>query len=826
MTGDCEPLEPSGGCGDGKLDGIPVDLTGHHAGDSLVLNSTNDKIVPSPATPGGVASVSATAPLQNTGTATDPVLALTGDVARARISTALAAGGGPVAGTVVTAASRVDAPSIGAGSGAQHALPTGTGDVVTTDAAQTLTGKSIDASQLTGTINSARLPAVGTAGTATYATVTTDANGRVTALSSGISPPSLPLSQANGGLGNGTGSAASLNNIPASQLVGAGAVPVGTLPNAVQNANDLTSPAQAQLDGKQPLDAALTALSNVPGVGLLTQTAADTFAVRSIAAGTGTTVTNPAGTAGNPAVNVTYGATANTATQGNDARLPPAPSLANRVVYDNGSGYSLTEASTVHRLLHGDMTWAQVDLATEVTGTLLVGSLPSAVQNANDLTSGAQAQIDAINTALGSMSSGALTLFFQEPVAPGIVTVPPTESLLTQPSPLAEDSDTATVRAATSPVLIDAYATDPGIPGVSVIPAGNWRFHYFITVDNNTGVSRIRVSIYSRTISGSETLLFSSDSPELVVGTQEYQWVYSQAADSVINNTDRVVVKNYAVTDSVSNRTINLFYQGPNRASHIDTPIQSPVAVSGPGNQILASPADGSTGAVTLRDMVNEDLPSAISKAHLTGTTDVTTPLVTSAADLVLNAAAGSAAKLSVNSVAILTASGSGLTAAVPLAMSSQKVTGMAQGTAAGEGLCHPWISGTSGSSVLGATFTLSAASGTYQDTGLSVTLPAAGTYLVMGNIRNTMTGQVGNLNTIKLYDATAAADIANSVRLGAYANTASGTIATTPITKIITVSGASTIKLYAARNGASFGSTSVDSDAGGYSELTYVRIA
>lgn len=72
-----------------------------------------------------------------------PAALLTGNVAQARISTALAAGGVPISGTVLTASTRVDVPSIGTSSGTQHALPSGTGDVVTTDASQTLTNKTI-----------------------------------------------------------------------------------------------------------------------------------------------------------------------------------------------------------------------------------------------------------------------------------------------------------------------------------------------------------------------------------------------------------------------------------------------------------------------------------------------------------------------------------------------------------------------------------------------------------------------------------------------------------------------------------------------------------
>lgn len=95
-----------------------------------------------------------------------------------------------------------------------------------------------------------------------------------------------------------------------------GSIAAGDLPAAIDAAkiadgsvtsaefqfiNSLSSNAQTQLDGKQPLDATLTAVAAYNTNGLVTQTAADTFAGRTLTApAAGFTVTNPAGVAGNP----------------------------------------------------------------------------------------------------------------------------------------------------------------------------------------------------------------------------------------------------------------------------------------------------------------------------------------------------------------------------------------------------------------------------------------------------------------------------------------------------------------------------------------------
>jgi hypothetical protein len=81
----------------------------------------------------------------------------------------------------------------------------------------------------------------------------------------------------------------------------------------------VTSSIQTQLNNKQALDATLTALAAFNTNGLLVQTAADTFTGRSIASGTGITVANGDGVAGNPTPNLDIPAlTAETSVDGAD----------------------------------------------------------------------------------------------------------------------------------------------------------------------------------------------------------------------------------------------------------------------------------------------------------------------------------------------------------------------------------------------------------------------------------------------------------------------------------------------------------------------------
>ena len=197
---------------------------------------------------------------------------------------------------------------------------------------------------------------------------------------------------------------------------------------------------------------------------------------------------------------------------------------------------------------------------------------------------------------------------------------------------------------------------------------------------------------------------------------------------------------------------------------------------------------------------------------------------------LILNATTGNAVQLSVNSSTVFAAGGSGLTASQPLAMSSQKITGLATATATGDALSYPWITATASFNTLASGFAITAANGTYAGTGLTYTFGGAGTYWCTANVRTSVAVTVGagaNIS-LKLRNTTTSTDIANSVRIGAYASTVSAAyITTTPMGEVVTVTGADTIEVWAASNtGTTYTARSVDSDTAGYSKLGCVKIA
>lgn len=103
----------------------------------------------------------------------------------------------------------------------------------------------------------------------------------------------------------------------------------------------VTSAIQTQLDAKQALDADLTAIAGLSSNGLVARTGAGTAAARTVTAGTGITVTDGDGVAGNPTVAATLASQAEAEAGTDNTKLMTPLRLRNAL---NASGSAPTYA--------------------------------------------------------------------------------------------------------------------------------------------------------------------------------------------------------------------------------------------------------------------------------------------------------------------------------------------------------------------------------------------------------------------------------------------------------------------------------------------------
>lgn len=151
-----------------------------------------------------------------------------------------------------------------------------------------------------------------------------------------------------------------------------------------------TAPTSGLMGGVLSGDAALS-LASCPINQILKSTGMGwSCQVDANSGGTVTSVGAGAGLTGGPitaagALAVNFGAAAGTVTQGNDSRLPPAPSGAGRMLYDNGSAWVQVPAGAANSVLVGGpapsfstatgITSVGTLSSVNVSGTATVGSL-------------------------------------------------------------------------------------------------------------------------------------------------------------------------------------------------------------------------------------------------------------------------------------------------------------------------------------------------------------------------------------------------------------------------------------------------------------------
>jgi len=138
----------------------------------------------------------------------------------------------------------------------------------------------------------------------------------------------------------------------------------------------------------------------------------------------------------------------------------------------------------------------------------------------------------------------------------------------------------------------------------------------------------------------------------------------------------------------------------------------------------------------------------------------------------------------------------------------------------------------TSGEATLSGTFAISGSTGSYQDTGLSISLPSAGTYLILGTVRSAIntTANYGRV-VAKLVNSTDATDVPGGGCVGARTQSVAVTNEVqSPIIAIYTVLAAKNINLYGARiddaPAPTYLISQISTASSGPTKLSYIKLS
>ena len=129
------------------------------------------------------------------------------------------------------------------------------------------------------------------------------------------------------------------------------------------------------------------------------------------------------------------------------------------------------------------------------------------------------------------------------------------------------------VSSATGPQTIATFITPSGLPNVSVLAPGLWRFRMFHNVSSAVGVTTFEYIVLNRSLSGVETNLYYSKSITTDVDSLtpiEYLTSYARRNYTQFFPGDRIVLRVNASTTSVTARDAWVTIAGNSRASMVD----------------------------------------------------------------------------------------------------------------------------------------------------------------------------------------------------------------------------------------------------------------
>lgn len=151
--------------------------------------------------------------------------------------------------------------------------------------------------------------------------------------------------------------------------------------------------------------------------------------------------------------------------------------------------------------------------------------------------------------------------------------------LETLPLAIAETNVSATLVLAdgevqlTNGAALASFATTAGLPALTLLDSGTWVFTCWVKTDSAIGTQNILAKIYKRAAGGAETLLFTATSDALSTSTTQHDITIVQN-DFVVLDTDRIVVKYFAINDSATPAAVTMYLQGNAHYSHVVTPLR------------------------------------------------------------------------------------------------------------------------------------------------------------------------------------------------------------------------------------------------------------
>lgn len=146
-------------------------------------------------------------------------------------------------------------------------------------------------------------------------------------------------------------------------------------------------------------------------------------------------------------------------------------------------------------------------------------------------------------------------------------------SMAPQPVAAGEVYKSATINSTSGEVVIQEFISAPGGLLRTLWDGGIWACNTFVDVSALTGTTLAHMKLYKRTSGGAETLLFECTCGEVNSITVQELICETIQPDFVTNSTDRMVIKYTTETTSITDVTVNFYYQGTAHYSHLHTPL-------------------------------------------------------------------------------------------------------------------------------------------------------------------------------------------------------------------------------------------------------------